>query len=497
MTLPQFEEIHVVSDLHMGGKTGFQILRETQRLAAFIRWVAKQRPDDRVALILNGDVIDTLAEDSGGYIAVDKAENIVRRIMGDPSFSTVWDALADLVKTERRTLIILIGNHDLELSFPVAQRTILERLAGDNAIYRARIEFSCMGAGYSCLVGGSRVFCTHGNEVDAWNYVRYENLAKAARRLNAGRSLKASEWEPNAGTKMVKDVMNVVKTDYPWIDLLKPEMKAAVGVLLALDPGQISKIDKLLPVIGEKVEGSMEVDQRLSADGFNTPSKNRLRPATVDNLLGPSLTKGLRHGSGSNIPTADAMLLAAEQEYKTGSAATDSHDETLGTPQYIWDRLTSWFTGITKAEALRRALTDWLKDDRTFAITDRDDTYKEVIKTVGPDIHFIITGHTHLERAIDIGGGRFYFNCGTWIRLLSFTENMLKNEDSFNPVFNLLKNCTMDDIDKASFSDAPFVLDQNSAVCISAENGKVTGRLVHIVKDGDSVAQKTIKQFQR
>ena len=47
----------------MGGKPGFQILRETNRLANFIRWIAKQRPDGRVALILNGDVFDTLAED--------------------------------------------------------------------------------------------------------------------------------------------------------------------------------------------------------------------------------------------------------------------------------------------------------------------------------------------------------------------------------------------------------------------------------------------------
>ena len=44
MTLPQHDEIHIISDLHMGGRAGFQILRETGRLAAFVRWVAGQRP---------------------------------------------------------------------------------------------------------------------------------------------------------------------------------------------------------------------------------------------------------------------------------------------------------------------------------------------------------------------------------------------------------------------------------------------------------------------
>jgi hypothetical protein len=240
----------------------------------------------------------------------------------------------------------------------------------------------------------------------------------------------------------------------------------------------------------------MEVDQRLSAEGFGSPSGRRSRPATVDSLLGPSLTEGLRYGAGSSIPTADAMLLAAEKEYKTGSAATDPLDETLGTGQYIWDRLTAWFTGVSKEEALRRALKDWLKDDRTFDIDDQDDTYKEVVPSVGPGVHFIVTGHTHLERAIDLGNGRFYFNSGTWIRLLRFTEKMLKDEDSFKPVFDLLLKGSMEAIDKASFNDAPFVLDQSSAVCIRTEGNKVIGRLVHIKGSGEPI-EPAIKQFTR
>jgi UDP-2,3-diacylglucosamine pyrophosphatase LpxH len=496
MSLPQYDEVHVISDLHMGGVVGFQILRETGKLEGFIRWVAGQWPDGLVALVLNGDVVDTLAEESGGYIAVDNAETVIKRIMADPAFAPIWDALADLVKTAGRTLVIALGNHDLELSFPGVQRIVVERLAGDDPLARARIEFSTMGAGYSCLVGGARVFCTHGNEVDSWNYIRYEDLAKAGRRLNSGRSLKPSEWEPNAGTKMVKDVMNTVKGQYPWIDLLKPEMKAAVGVLLALDPSQLDKINRLLPIIGEKLEGSMEVDQRLSAEGFTAPAGKRLRPASVDSLLGPSLMAGLRSGAGGSRPTADALLLAAEKEYKTGSAVTDPHDETLGTGQYLWDRLTGWFTGVSKIEALRRALQDWLKDDKTFDIADRDDACNEVAASVGQGIHFLVTGHTHLERAIDLGGSRFYFNCGTWIRLLRFTEAMLANEAKFKPVYDLLVKGRMEDIDQAVFYKKPFVLPQQSAVCIRAEAGKVVGELAHI-EGTDAITRTIIQQFTR
>lgn len=497
MTLPQFDEIHIVSDLHMGGQQGSQILRNTRRLAAFIRWVKGQRPDERVALVLNGDIIDTLAEESREYIAVENAEALVQRIMKDESFEPVWQALADFVKADRRTLVLVIGNHDLELSFPVVQQTIIETLTGDDLKSRARILFSTMGAGYSCLVGQARVFCTHGNETDAWNFNRYEDLSKLARRLNAGRHLRPDEWEPNAGTKMVKDVLNTVKHQYPWIDLLKPEQEAAVGVLLALDPGQVEKIDRLLPIIGKKVIDSNDVDKRLSADGFSASIDKDPGYANVESLLGPSLTEGLHHHKAGGGKSADAMLLAAENEYKTGSAATDPQDETLGTAGYIWDRITGWFRGVSKVEALRRALKDWLKDDHTFDIHNRDETCKDIVSTTGTNIDFIVTGHTHLERAIDLGAGRFYFNCGTWIRLLRFTEGMLKNEESFKPVFEVLKNSTLETIDNAKFNGAPFVQDQNSAVCIGTEGTRVIGKLVHIQDHGDSVTSKLIKQFQR
>ncbi len=107
--------------------------------------------------------------------------------------------------------MFIIGNHDVEISFPVVQRLIQQRLAGDNPQKRAALSFPTIGAGFSCTVGGATVYCTHGNEVDPWNFNRYEDLAKVGRRLNAGRTLTQQEWTPNAGTRMVKEVMNQVK----------------------------------------------------------------------------------------------------------------------------------------------------------------------------------------------------------------------------------------------------------------------------------------------
>ncbi len=483
MELPAFEEIHVISDIHMGGKAGFQILRETVRLANFIRWVTAQRPDGRVALVLNGDVIDTLAEDVAGYVAVDEAEATLARIMGDASFAPIWDALADLVHTDRRTLVMVIGNHDIEVAFPNVQRLIVERLSRGDRDTKARIEFSVAGAGYACTVGNGRVFCTHGNEVDAWNFNRYEDLSRVARRLNAGLTLNRDEWTPNAGTRMVKEVMNEVKKRYAWIDLLKPETSAAVGTLFAIDPSQLGKINKLLPIVGTKAIDEHQVDQRLSADSLQRPTTSAA-PPSLESLLGPNVLDSMKRTGAAAGRSGDDMLMALERNKASPAQPQPMGDSPLGIGQLVWDRVTGWLTGVTPDEALRRALQDWLKGDRTFALDEKDDTYKDVTAKLGANIDFVVTGHTHLARAIDMGGGRYYFNSGTWIRLMRFSDAMLASTQSFKPVYDVLRDGRMSAIDAATFGGEPFVLDKTSSISIGVENGKTVGRLNRVTGDG-------------
>ena len=490
----EYEEIHVISDIHMGGRPGFQVLRETQRLADFIRWVAMQRPAERVALILNGDVFDTLAEDISGYVAVDDGWRTIRRIIFDePAFEPVWDALKEFVHTELRTLVIIIGNHDIEVSFPSVQRLIIERLTTGNAEAKARIEFSTQGAGYTCTVGKARVFCTHGNEVDAWNFNRYEDLSKVARRLNVGRPLVTDDWIPNAGTRMVKEVMNDIKRKYAWIDLLKPENSAAVGTLLAIDPSQVGKIKQLPAIVGAKLVGDSQVDQRLSADGLQVAASTE--PFSLDSMLGPNVLASMQSAGSRPSSSGDEMLLAMES--RTPGVSPDTvkfKDAPLGLPQLIWDRLTGWITGVGPEEALRQALQDWLKGDASFDIDNQDETYTEVTNRLGPNIDFVVTGHTHLERAIKRERGGFYFNCGTWIRLMRFTEAMLANTQSFNPVYGVLTNGSMSAIDSAMINGKPLLLDQTSSVSISLDGARTVGRLNHVDANGQPVP---VQEFVR
>ncbi len=213
---------------------------------------------------------------------------------------------------------------------------------------------------------------------------------------------------------------------------------------------------------------------------------------TVNQLLGPHLSEGIRGQAQQDSQSVDEMLALAEANLGRPNAQIVEPEAPLGAGQYLIDRL----TGVPKDEALRRALKDWLADDKTFDHTDRDDTFKDVTAAVGPSIDFIVTGHTHLERAIDMGGGRFYFNCGTWIRLLRFTDAMLKDQNSFKPVYDVLIDGRMELIDEAKFGGERFVMNQTSAVSIKVENGAVVGRLSHIIDDGTGAPQ-VIQQFVR
>lgn len=475
--LPCHAVLHVISDIHMGGELGFQILRETGRLSNYLLRLGAERPGDQIALVLNGDVFDTLAEELGGsYIAIDQVQRVVTRIMDDHSFSPVWAALTKFVGTPNRTLVFVIGNHDTEIAFPAVQHLIRWRLAGDDLAARARIEFSSTGAGYTCMIGNARVYCTHGNEVDAWNYNRYEDLARVGRRLNADQAFNPGDWRPNAGTKMVKDVMNTVKRRYAWIDLLKPETSAAVGTLLVVDPGQMKKLGELLDIIGEKLRGSGEIDGRLSLEGFVDPVKGQ-EQASFEQLLGPNL----RAAQAERV-LVDDMLLASELQMTMPAGAAS--EGTLGTGQLIMDRLTGWIRGVDKPEALRRALKDWLKGDKTFDVTTQDETCVDVLKTVGPAVDVVITGHTHLARAIDLGGGRMYFNSGTWIRLMRFSEAMLRDKSTFEPIYDLLMDGRMASLDAAEFGEQPVLLDCTTEVEIVAGDTGIVGRLNRIDGDG-------------
>jgi UDP-2,3-diacylglucosamine pyrophosphatase LpxH len=365
--LPGFNEIYVVSDIHLGGQrdreVNFQIFDRGKRLASFIRHVSKQRSEEDVALVLNGDVIDSLAEETiPGYIAMstNEATSMMDHLYTDPSFAPVWNALGDFVALPGRHLAFVIGNHDIELHLPVVQRSIKNRLTDFDAKAAARITFATHGGGFACRVGRAHVFCTHGNEVDPWNHVDYDLLGQLANAMNAGRSVLPARWKPNGGTRLVVDVLNSVKKRFPFLDTLKPEGAAVAGELMVLDRELFREIDltDAFPIIRAGRRGARITQDLLG--GYEPPEVEDVDPLDAGmGLLAPSVIKAIEDEHGwDRAALEDDLLLGASRAIREPERPIVSDPE--APPETLkWIELVAGRLGLlSREEGLRLALKD-------------------------------------------------------------------------------------------------------------------------------------------
>lgn len=504
--MDQYDELYVISDIHLGGeKTGkgdFQIFKYGKRLAGFIKEITTTRPSDQVALVLNGDIFDSLAEEQvSGYVALNEAEarKMMERIFRDASFKLVGDALKVFLATPNRYLIFVIGNHDIELALPVVQNFLKNSLAQADPDPLSRLVFATTGGGYSCQVGKARVYCTHGNEMDAFNWVDYNNLGQLANAMNAGRSIKNSKWKPNAGTRMVVDVMNIVKERYPFVDVLKPEADAVAAVLLTLDRETFLKIDLRdgIPVLHDAFKGR-SITRNLLGEyptGAFEPSRQENMKRFLNHVVGSNLNEEIQ--SSGTAADEEELLLDAEKHLNTPDSEyegiSDLEQETLGWGDVIFGRL-----GLTrKKKALRRALQDWNEQQEDFEVDHEDTCYKDIQERIGSDIDFVITGHTHMPRAIRMKHHGFYYNTGTWIRTLRFTKACLDDKEHFEKeIWPVLRGGSLDELDRLDIradsedesKTQKLLFDRTSAVRISAKGTKVVGDLLRI-SDGKGVGK--------
>ncbi|MBW7991288.1 MAG: hypothetical protein FVQ84_14920 [Planctomycetes bacterium] len=507
--LPLYEHLYVVSDIHMGGRRNgrdnFQIFNRGQRLGNLIDHISNQHEQEEVCLVLNGDIIDSLAEEEVyGYVALDgdTALRMMDHIFTDASFLPVWDALARFVGIPKKHLVFVVGNHDIELGLPIVAYAIKGRLA-KNEEAQARIHFATHGGGFTCRVAGARVFCTHGNELDKWNWVDFTKLGELANAINAGRTVEPSKWKANAGTRLVVDVMNRVKRRYPIVDILKPEAAAVASVLVALDKEAFKYIDldDVIPMLRENVRGRLVTRNLLSAEAtdFTGVSSADLAEESARHLLGSNFQEALQqHRQDEGRLSEDELLEAAEDAFQdkpsaVSTALIESEEGTLG----VWDIVRGWVGLVPKAEGLRRALQDWLKDDRTFDVDYPDEVYEAMQERIGSQVDFTITGHTHKPRALALErGDGYYYNCGTWIRTLRLTKEALEKPEDFKKrIWPHLTAGNMATLDTAKIPGpggklVPLLFDRTNVVRISAHGDQAVGQLLRVT-DGDS--EETIK----
>ncbi len=484
-----FDELHVVSDLHFGGKPGFQIFNQADTLAATIRTIASTDANRKVGFVMNGDIVDFLAEQPSSYLdpagaiqklqrifGVDEKGNIVPN--GEKAFNAVWEALREYVKKPNRYLVMVLGNHDVELALPPVTEWLLQGLSKGDEAARGRILIHLDGAGFSCKVHTKKVLCVHGNEGDPWNYVDYWQLLKLSQSMNRCKPL--PDWKANAGTQLVIDVMNDIKKDYPMVDLLKPEMEAALPIVLVLKPEAIKQIKKLL-----KLMARMKLDEYRHDWGFlSAEETGQSLNAELDEetLLTEFMSDHFNYRP-RKLESED--LLGGKLD--DISDISDEDGEFLGPVDYF---KALFGKKEHKSENMRRMLKDKLEKDTTFSLTSRDEIYEELDEELGSGMDYLIAGHTHLERAFERDvKGRYYYNSGTWIRLIHLKPEFLESQQNFDKIWRAFSANNIEALDGVNDLgpglDQKLVLLRPTVVSIIHHNGEVHGQLSHASEDGN------------
>jgi UDP-2,3-diacylglucosamine pyrophosphatase LpxH len=463
METARFEELYVVSDLHLGGVTGRPIFFQDQTLAGLFDYLAKRKPPGKgeLAVLLNGDVVDTLAEDIDGYVAdPEKAEKIVLSIAKYPGFSAIFQAMRRFVAVPGHTLVFGMGNHDLELVYPNVQETILRLLADDDPVKRGQIRFSTSGAGVRLEVGqdsGPRasVLCVHGNEFDKWNAFSPEATNRILRAAVYDKSSELLKTPPNAGTQLVKDVMNDIKRDWPFVDLLKPEIDTVFNVLIALDPKRISAIAGVVKTFGRAAtEGAYRTSRILGAQG----------PASTANT-GLTWAPGEQLGKLIGESRSDKELLASTWKQvgnpKTTPEDLASDDEVLGVGRAFvnWLKYALGSIDSTPRKALQAALADWGGGQDTWDLDGKCEVF-DGLKQAEPQADVVVAGHTHLRRQKWLRPDTkqtLYLNTGTWARLMRLTPKVLASDELFGEVWNALPAGTKRTMPDGVLIDQPTV----------------------------------------
>jgi UDP-2,3-diacylglucosamine pyrophosphatase LpxH len=459
--------VFVISDLHLGGRPdpepgadapGTQINRSQAALTEFIDWIRTSHEPARegeLELVINGDIVDFLAEDDlGAHLwtaneeeAVRKLELIFRRSR-EYGQRGVVDALADLLAAGHR-LTLLLGNHDVELALPAVRARLIDELgAGDLS---RRLHFIYDGEAYTL----GKLLIEHGNRYDRWNMIDHSRLRQErsvrSRRLEVDEKKRAERFfTAPAGTHLVIRFMNRIKARYRFVDLLKPEDAAVVPLLLALEPDYAPVLHDILqavPLVSEyrrhgragpampSVAGDMSMAPQQQEVTLRTVLQETLGPEAVRFAFAMSPWGGL--GTASGLANGDMGLLrraGARLQEALGAMAASA-------------RSFSQLTGLVMAgdklerlDQLHSALRHLGRDDRTFREDfEKPEYLKAAIDTTRTGaVDVVVYGHTHLPKVIDLSRldnektgdapsrGR-YFNTGTWCDVMRLPDAILKD----------------------------------------------------------------------
>ncbi|MBL8683573.1 MAG: metallophosphoesterase [Myxococcales bacterium] len=481
--MDNFDELHTVSDLHLGGREGAEVFCSERELAALIQWAANRaRGGRRVAFGILGDIVDFLSFDGSGYFNPQRAVEWLDEVATKRPTKVVFEALREFTAVADATLVLVLGNHDIELALPDVRQRLIDHCAGANE-QRVRVVFD--GTGYECRVGGERgatVLCLHGNERDKWNCIDHGALQRSVRSVRIG-GLPAQEVAPNAGTRLVIDALNKAKRQIPFIDLLQPEQEVALRVVLALSEQErgVGLASALGPAA--KIWSQLREDESRLARGTLglEPTDDPLAALEVES------------DATSDLGSADARAayvsdLFDKTEMRFENSADPLDPKTIGSNGSLGllDDAVRWFTRGSLPETLRRAIgvdDDGSDKPANNVLVGSADASVEAIRSwVRKDRDVVIAGHTHVAKFIETkragSVSSVFMNSGTWIRVIRLRPAWLDEPTFSSELMPGLLRRTMRELDAATVAGSPLVSHDRTVASVEpTENGAVVARL--------------------
>jgi UDP-2,3-diacylglucosamine pyrophosphatase LpxH len=492
----QFDQLYVISDLHFGGEPGFQIFGSKDEMLWLIEHLISLPVSETIGLVINGDFIDFLAEQPPRHFDPQGALAKLRRITNeDTTFAPIFDRLKQFLSTANRTLLLNLGNHDLELALPWVRQKLASILTNDDPANLARLHIVFDGSGVLASVGNRSVLCVHGNEVDAFNPADFEKIRQIGRDIQFGKTVE--DWIPNAGSKMVIEIMNPLKATYPFVDLLKPEGAAVIPTLLACDPKLSIKLDNVFGLLGFGSKWLQTIRPFTLP-----PSPGMLGGEQIPAPVSGQDTRGLTNAymawkfknrqPDNRNSLGEDMMLKVEQQIKDNilpaDLLQDDAEQQLGAFRATFD----FIMGESNAEVLREIL-EKLDTDPSFDLEDHDETFLALDEKISGNIDFLVAGHTHLERALPrTNGGGVYFNSGTWARLIRIKDTVRQNKTEFWRLFNLLKNSNMATLD----AQEDLIMKPCTVVAIKRSENGVVGELCNVIATQSDTTTMPTSRFE-
>jgi UDP-2,3-diacylglucosamine pyrophosphatase LpxH len=290
--------------------------------------------------------------------------------------AAIWNALAGFVK-RGGSLTLLLGNHDIELSLPETRRMLLGRLG------EGRVGFIYDNEAFS--VG--TLMIEHGNRFDGWNAVPHGALRRVRSRLSRG--LDAGEFPAMPGSRLVVDVMNRIKEDYSFVDLLKPEDAGVLPILAGLGAAGLQEIWQLAKRFRQSQSVDFDEEQEPKDETYI-----------------------------AEVPSEEEAFHKLAQDIAAGGDATQvSIIDLSGMRAKVSETVRKLRrSGLKKAfqsEIVRNlhSLAFVLEKENPIYLTPAEGFKKRGFKVV-------VFGHTHLVKRVPLGDGAVYLNTGTWADLI-------------------------------------------------------------------------------